>query len=81
MFKSEAPKCEQAAYWIERTVDAIDINLARVHLGNKDVSIVVGTIFVRIEADHPRRPDVVLMVKEQHNSTPVAFITCCNYLR
>ena len=50
---------------IERTIHTITVQLARPHVRNKEMPIVIGAVAAGIEADHPRGLRIVSTVKEQ----------------
>ena len=55
----------QSARWIVRTLDAVGVELPRLHTRDEHVPIVVGAVGRRVDRNHARRTRIVLTVEEQ----------------
>jgi hypothetical protein len=55
----------QPSRGIERSSDAIGVDLTRDKVWYKDVPVMIGTVGPRIESDDPRRPRSVHVVEQQ----------------
>src|SRR3954468_11867189 len=55
----------KAVRGVERTLDAIRVYVAGPNVRHESMPVVISTVLIRIEADHPGRTDAVFVVEEQ----------------